>query len=392
MEASAVADDKLSGAESDNVKLYNQLCARRSACVLVGVEQCKLSDQQPTEVLNRIDDLTCPVCQEMIDSHYVQLRCGHEICSTCAVKTSELGKCPSCRKPYAVGTRSFSMVQLIEKTHDLMHVVCPGCTIWVGTKQDLRRQHAVGNCANGWRYCSECMSLHSANGCFCSLVDCPFCFEQISLGSVAAEHEAVCAKMTFTCKEGICDERMSRDAIDEHRRACLKQNGLRWSRLGAGLDTWLEHPVLAAYRLHPMRMLMVTRAVSLDMKKAPKTVSDADVLLEPTDSIVLGKIEFASGDDLSLSVGAGWSFERVGDVVALTRRGVRLLVPLLSKCDVRHEQAASVVVRARAESDIWLAMRTSADGNFSVVPQIRIVQFCVSLTGRKQKERLKMMF
>lgn len=49
---------------------------------------------------------TCPVCFSLLDSP-LQLRCGHELCQTCAATASshDIAECPLCRTSHALGVR-----------------------------------------------------------------------------------------------------------------------------------------------------------------------------------------------------------------------------------------------------------------------------------------------
>ncbi len=190
-------------------------------------------------------DLTCPVCQDIINQPMMLDCCGMYICKICVDKIVKSPLATGNHCPYCQKTFNYLHNPAIQRRVNALQMYCPnhllGCQ-WIGRfaqiedhvdKADLRPDNncqyhlvpcSIEGCAVNIPRCSRLQ--HEREECDYRQFVCPYCQKYSSTYTVTCrEHFPTCLKFPTACPNECGIDPLPRDAIERHMSTeCPLQN------------------------------------------------------------------------------------------------------------------------------------------------------------------------
>ncbi len=179
-------------------------------------------------------ELTCPICQEIIDRPLLFGCCGIHLCGSCVerIEQSPSGSlCPYCREPL-----KYLHNPSIQRQVNAIQVYCPNQSIgcrWIGNFSkvdehiDSANLHLDNNCEYVTVQCSfeGCQAIvprglkqqHENMECNYRPVTCPHCRQYTSdYSTMQREHFGVCPRFPTNCPNECGIDPLPKEAVEGH--------------------------------------------------------------------------------------------------------------------------------------------------------------------------------
>ena len=191
------------------------------------------SETYGCEFVASIDEVTCPVCQDVVQDAQVTSCCEGHFCEYCIGRIlRSKDSCPLCREPQfeAVPSKKYSLkVQSLEVYCKMKDRGCP----WRGAlRESAAHLDAVdGSCSYvdvdcpnkcGLRIVRNSLPLHLRVVCSKSESVCPYCRKRSTVGELAG-HLGTCYAFPLPCPNLCAAGKLERRRMEHHLRECPLQ-------------------------------------------------------------------------------------------------------------------------------------------------------------------------